>query len=79
MKRITLVQMKAGEKGTIAQVDGGSRLEKRLDAMGVRVNTGIIKLSAFVMRGPVAIKAGRTVIAVGYGMASKIWVDVAKK
>ncbi len=71
--------MKAGERGTVVQIDGGAGFEHRLSAMGVSTGKSIIKLSAFVMRGPVAIRAGRTVIALGYGMAAKIWVESAKK
>ena len=79
MERVNLTKMKAGQKGVIAQIDGGTGLEKRLEVMGIRMDKTITKLSAFVMRGPVAIKAGRTVIAVGHGMASKIWIDLIEK
>jgi ferrous iron transport protein A len=79
MKRINLVKMKTGEKGMIVQIDGGSGFEKRLAAMGVTMEKPITKLSAFVMRGPVAIKSGRTVVALGHGMASKVWIELIEK
>lgn len=79
MKKVNLIKMKTGQKGTIASIDGGTGLEKRLAVMGVRAEKPITKLSAFIMRGPVAIKSGRTVIALGYGMASKIWINLIEK
>ncbi|MBU2063102.1 MAG: ferrous iron transport protein A [Candidatus Omnitrophica bacterium] len=79
MKKITLVQMKAGAKGRIVQLEGGPAFESRLSAMGVRIDKHIVKLSAFVLQGPVAIRSGNTVLALGYGMASKIWVELIKK
>jgi len=79
MKRTSLVKLKAKETGIIVEIEGGSMFEKRLGAMGINVGKHVTKLSAFVMRGPVAIKVGRTVVALGYGMASKVWVNPNKK
>lgn len=79
MKKISLVQMKAKQQGTIVQIDGGTTLEKRLSVMGVSLGKRVVKLSAFVLQGPVAIRCGRTVVALGYGMASKIWVEQEKR
>ncbi len=79
MKKVNLTKMKTGQKGVIAHIDGGSGLEKRLAVMGVRMEKTITKLSAFGMKGPVAIRSGRTVIALGHGMASKIWIDLIEK
>ena len=79
MKRTSLVKMKAKQTGIIIEIEGGSMFEKRLASMGINVGKHVTKLSAFVLRGPVAIKVGRTVIALGYGMASKVWVTLSKK
>ena len=79
MKKVTLVQMKTRQIGTIIEIEGGSALEKRLAAMGVNIGKHAIKLSGFVLRGPVAIKVGRTVVALGHGMASKVWVNLDRK
>ncbi|MBU4305903.1 MAG: ferrous iron transport protein A [Candidatus Omnitrophica bacterium] len=79
MNKINLVQMKAGQKGTIVRIEGAEAFSKRLGVMGMRIDKSVIKLSAFVFCGPVAIRVGRTVIALGYGMASKVWVQLEKK
>ena len=79
MKTVNLVQMKSGQKGKIVQIEGGTAFENRLSSLGIGLNKNVTKLSAFVMRGPVAIRVGRTVIALGYGMAAKIMVELEKK
>lgn len=79
MKKVNLINMKAKQSGVIVEMEGGCVLERRLTAMGINVGKNITKLSAFLMRGPVAIKVGRTVVALGYGMAAKIWVSLSKK
>ena len=79
MKRKSLIKMKSKEVGTIVEIEGGSMFEKRLGVMGINIGKNVTKLSAFIMRGPVAIKVGRTVVALGYGMASKVWVTPNKK
>ena len=79
MKKVSLVDMKAKQTGQIVEIKGGGAFEKRLAAMGIHLEKHVTKMSAFVMRGPVAIKVGRTVVALGYGMAAKVWVDLSKK
>ncbi|MCM8795691.1 MAG: ferrous iron transport protein A [Candidatus Omnitrophica bacterium] len=76
MKKISLVQLKANQKGKIIEIHAGSGLQNRLLSMGISPGREITKLSQFMLRGPVAIKVGRSIIALGYGMAHKIIVEV---
>ena len=76
MKRPSLVQMKAGQKGKVIEISGGIGLQNRLMSMGIYSGREITKLSQFVLRGPVAVKVGRSVFALGHGMASKIIVEI---
>lgn len=76
MKKISLVQMEAGRKGKVTEVLGGLVLENRLMSMGIYVGRELTKLSQFALRGPVAVKAGRTILALGHGMAGKIIVEI---
>ena len=78
MKRMNLVQMKVRQSGRIVEIEGGQKFVERLASMGVGNGKLVIKLSAFVLRGPVAIKVERTVLALGHGMAKKIWVTLEK-
>ena len=71
-----LAELKAGMTGTVTTIDGGHGITRRLDAMGVRSGAKVTKLSGQFMRGPVIIKVGKTQIAIGYGMAKKVLVQV---
>ncbi len=73
--KIDLTRMKMGEQGTITEINGGYKLEKRLQSLGVYLGSKIEKISAQMMRGPISIKIGNTRAAIGYGMAKKIWVE----
>jgi ferrous iron transport protein A len=48
----------------------------RLNALGIRPGKRITKVSSMLMRGPVTIQSGSTQVAIGFGMANKIIVEV---
>ena len=75
-RQISLRHMETGQKGTIVGVLGGYGLRRRLEAMGVRPGKTITKVSGQAFRGPVTLKVDHTQIAIGFGMANKIVVDV---
>ncbi|MCK9432683.1 MAG: FeoA domain-containing protein [Candidatus Omnitrophica bacterium] len=75
MKRLSLVHAKPNEKLRIVEVLGGSNLESRLLGMGLHKSGTLIKLSHIGLRGPVVIKAGRSVLALGHGVAEKVIVE----
>ena len=72
----TLKDLKPGEGGRIAQIDGGHGMVGRLAALGIRPGRRIIKLSSGFMRGPVTIEVDRAQMAIGFGMAKRIRVEV---
>ena len=75
-KLVTLRQMLPGQKGKVIQVQGGYGLVNRLSALGIRPSKKITKISSMLMRGPVTIQSGHTRVAVGFGMANKIIVEL---
>jgi len=75
-KLVTLRQMQLGQKGRVVQIQGGFRLANRLSNLGVRPGKRITKISSMIMRGPVTIQLGNTQLAVGFGMANKIVVEL---
>ena len=75
-KLVTLRQMQSGQSGKVAQVQGGHGLINRLNALGIRPNKRITKVSSMLMRGPVTIQLDNTQIAIGFGMANKIIVEL---
>ena len=76
VNRVTLAQMQAGERGTIVGIHGGAGMARKLDAMGIRVGKEITKVSAQWMRGPVLLRQDNTQVALGFGIASKIMVEL---
>ncbi len=75
MKKISLLQIKENEKVKILEIAAGTNLEKRLMSMGVYKGKEVVKLSHIGLRGPVVIKVGRSILALGHGVAAKIIVE----
>ena len=73
---VTLRQMEAGQSGKVVELQGGHGLINRLSAMGIRPGKKITKISSMLMRGPVTIQSGHTRLAIGFGMANKIIVEL---
>jgi len=74
--QITVRKMGAGQSGRVVQISRGHGLTNRLHSLGIRPGTRITKVSAMFMRGPVTLQVGRAQVAIGYGMAGKILVEV---
>jgi len=74
--QVTLVQMQSGQKGTVVEIAGGRRIISRLSALEIRPGRRITKLGSMLMRGPVTIKVGRAQVAIGFGMARRIIIEV---
>jgi ferrous iron transport protein A len=62
--------------GVVVGIDGGKGIVSRLSTLGIRQGVEIKKISQQAMRGPVVAIVGRTQIAVGFGMAKRILVEV---
>lgn len=86
MRQITVRQMQPGQSGTVVQIlEGhghhrgrgyGHGFVDRLHSLGIRPGRRITKVSGMFMRGPVTLQVGRAQVAIGYGMAGKILVEV---
>ncbi len=75
-KLVTLRQMRSGQRGRVVQIEGGSGLVNRLNALGIRLGKMITKVSSMILRGPVTIQSGHTQLAIGFGMANKIIIEL---
>lgn len=76
MKRISLKQMKANQKGIICDISAGTALQNKFMSMGIYKGREITKISHIGLKGPVAIKVGRSVLVLGHGVANKIEVEI---
>ncbi len=74
-----LKDLRAGEIGKILQIDGGHGMVNRLAALDIRPGKKIKKINSSFMRGPVTIEVNRTHVAIGFGMANRILVEVEDK
>ena len=75
-KQVTLRQMRAGQSGIVFQIQGGRGLVSRLSALGIRPGQRITKVGSMFMQGPVTIQVDRAQVAIGFGMANKIIVEL---
>lgn len=48
----------------------------RLSALGIRPGKRVTKVSSMFMRGPVTIQVGNAQVAIGFGMAKRILVEL---
>lgn len=77
-KQVTLARMQTGQSGKVVQIKGGQGMVNRLGALGIRLGKGITKVSGGFMRGPVTVQVGRAQVAIGFGMAVRIIVELEK-
>ncbi|MFA5038068.1 MAG: FeoA family protein [Candidatus Omnitrophota bacterium] len=76
MHKSPLTKLKKGLKARVVEITGGRSLGHKLSMMGLRPGIQITKLNSFVLKGPVTVRAGHTVLALGHGMAEKVIVEV---
>jgi len=77
-EQLSLAEMRSGQSGTVIEVLGGHGLVHRLEALGIRPGKKVTKISSALFRGPVVLKVDNTQVAVGFGMAKKIIIQVDK-
>ncbi|MHA1713330.1 MAG: FeoA family protein [Candidatus Ranarchaeia archaeon] len=71
---IQLSQLKEGERGVIFRINGGTRLIKRLNDLGLTPNTEVQVVKAAPFHGPIKIAVRGTHLALGRGVAAKIYL-----
>ena len=75
-KQIFLTKLGRRRSAVIVDIAGGRVINEKLLALGIRPGRKITKVSDMFMRGPVTIKVGNASIALGFGTARKIIVEV---
>ena len=73
---ICLLDMKPGTTGIVSDIRGGMNATSRVRTMGIRTGKKIKKLGPHFRRGPQTVLIDNFKVAIGYGMASKIFVEV---
>lgn len=75
-KQITLSKMQRGQSGRVVQIEGGRGMVNRLAALGIMPGKKITKISSMLMHGPVTIEVDRAQVAIGFGMAKRIIIEL---
>lgn len=75
---VDLTQLEENETGIIKNILGGHGIITRLQNLGIRPGKAITKVSSHFMRGPQVISIDNTFIAIGFGIAKKVIVEVEK-
>lgn len=78
MQKLDLTRLQEGESGVVVDVQGGHGLIRRLESLGIRVGKKVTKVSSQLMRGPVTVRVDNSEVAMGFGMARKIVVELEK-
>lgn len=73
---LDVTQLKSGHKGIITQMHGGLGMTRHLESMGIRIGKKLTKISAQFWRGPQVVKVDNTQVAIGFGMARRILIEV---
>ena len=76
---VDLTQMQPDEVGAIVDIDGGCGLAGKVQSLGIRNGKKITKVSSHFFRGPQTIKIGNSQVAIGFGMAKRIFVEVGRR
>jgi len=76
VRQVTIRGMRPGQSGRVVEIQGGSGLANRLNSLGIRPGKRITKVSSMIMHGPVTVQVDRSQVAIGFGMAGKILVEV---
>ena len=76
MAVLPLSKMEKGKSGLIQEIYGGYGFVRRMESLNVRVGKRITKLSSVFRRGPITIRVDHTQLALGFGMASRIMIEV---
>lgn len=78
MGKVDLTQLEEGESGVVVNIQGGYGLIRRLESLGIRVGKKVTKVSSQLMRGPITVRIDNSQVAIGFGMARKIIVELEK-
>jgi len=74
--QMSLTRLRSGQRGRIIRIIGGRGLACKLEALGIREGEEIKKVSEQWMRGPVLLKHGHSQVALGFRMASRVFVRI---
>ena len=73
---LNLAQMRNGQSGIVVRLQGGHGFIRHVQAMGIIEGKRLTKLASHPLRGPILVSVDNLQIAIGYGMARRIFLNV---
>jgi len=73
---MTLDKVKENQKVKVANISGGWGVRQRLGCLGIHPGDMITIKRSAIMQGPILIKIHGNQVALGRGVASRIFVEV---
>ena len=73
---VSLTDLRSGQVARVAGIRGGWGVQRRLQALGVRPGATVKKVSAALRPGAVVVEVCGCQVALGFGVARRILVDV---
>lgn len=74
VEQISLADLELGKRGVLTKIDGGRKMARRLETLGLRPGKEVHMTSTVFNNGPVIIDLDGRLIAIGRGQAHKIYV-----
>ena len=71
-----ITKIKTGKLSTVIDIKGDETIINQLESMGIRPGVILKKVSASFFRGPIILEKDFMQIALGYNMATQIFVKV---
>ena len=71
---VSLLDLDSGKTARISDMDEGYGFQKKLSSLNLRIGKKIRKITTQPFRGPVVVEVDNTKVALGQGMAGKIFV-----
>jgi len=72
---MSLIELESGKKAIVKNITGGHGIHQKLDAMGIKSGSQIVKVNQQLLKGPIVINVYNSQVAIGHGMAAKIIVE----
>lgn len=79
LKLLSLAEMEPGQSGLVKSIGGGPGMTARLQSLGLYPGQKITKISSVFQKGPVVIEVNRSQVALGYGRASRIYIELVRQ
>lgn len=73
---VSVADMRPNQTGMVVEIHVGHGKARQFLVMGIRPGAYVTKGSAQPLRGPITIQVGGTQLALGFGIARRIMVDV---